>query len=80
MIPQVAIKKAAFAAGSVSPQPFPVGIAAILATSNIGTQDQPAGFYRDDLAFTAFGDGRSGIGNSTSGSTLRARAIRTIDS
>ena len=57
MIPQVAIKKAAFAAGSVSPQPFPVGIAAILATSYIGTQDQPAGFYRDDLAFTAFGDG-----------------------
>ena len=57
MIPNVQIQKAAFAAGSVSPTPFPVGILAILASSATGTQDQPAGFYRDDLAFTAFGDG-----------------------
>lgn len=57
MIPNVQIQKAAFAAGSVSPQPFPVGVLAILAHSATGTQDQPAGFYRDDLAYTALGDG-----------------------
>lgn len=56
-IPSVQIQKAAFAAGTVSPQAFPTGILAILAASATGTANQPAGYYRDDLAYTTYGDG-----------------------
>lgn len=56
-VPTVKITKAAFAANQVSPTPFPVGILAILASAATGTQNQPAGFYRDDVAYSAFGDG-----------------------
>lgn len=55
MLPSVSLTKQDFQTGSVAPSPD--GILAIIAASATGTQNQAAGYFRDDLAYNDFGRG-----------------------
>src|ERR1017187_127304 len=55
MLPNVTVQKNVFS--SVGAPPGQTGILAIIASSSTGTQNQPAGFARTDLAVTAYGYG-----------------------